>query len=284
MKLTLGGAQFGLDYGFIKNKKIKKKEIYKIKKLAKKFKVSFIDTAISYNDSESIIGNNKLNNFKIITKIKLPNKGISDFNEWSSKIINQSLLNLRVNKIYAVLFHDYKDLLSTNGEEFLNSLIYLKKKNLFSKIGISIYSPDELDAIWKLWKPDLVQVPFNIFDQRIVRSGWLNKLKTAKIEIFVRSCFLQGLLLGNYNNHNYFKPYKKEINSFFNWCKKKKISNLKACIHFVKQYSKIDNLIVGFQNSEQFKKILNIFAEKQIKVPNIFNCNKINLIDPRKWH
>ena len=69
MKLTLGGAQFGLDYGFIKNKKIKKKEIYKIKKLAKKFKVSFIDTAISYNDSESIIGNNKLNNFKIITKI-----------------------------------------------------------------------------------------------------------------------------------------------------------------------------------------------------------------------
>jgi hypothetical protein len=60
MKLALGGAQFGLDYGFIKNKKIKKNEIYKIKKLAEKFKVSFIDTAISYNDSQSIIGNNKL--------------------------------------------------------------------------------------------------------------------------------------------------------------------------------------------------------------------------------
>lgn len=284
MKLALGGAQFGLDYGLEKNKKIEKNEIYKIKKLAKKFKVSFIDTAISYNDSESIIGNNKLNNFKIITKIKLPNKNILNINKWSTRIINQSLVNLKTNKIYAILFHDYKDLLGNNGKKFLNFLIHLKKKKFYSKIGISIYSPYELDIVWKFWKPDLVQVPFNVFDQRIVRSGWLDRLKIENKEIFVRSCFLQGLLLGNFNNHRYFRPYKKEINSFFNWCKKKKISNLKACIHFVKQYSKIDNLIVGFQNSEQLQKILNIFTEKQIKVPNIFNCNKINLIDPRRWH
>ena len=84
--------------------------------------------------------------------------------------------------------------------------------------------------------------------------------------------------------YNQLLDLYKEINSFFNCCKKEKISNLKACIHFVKQYSKIDNLIVGFQNSEQLQEILNIFTEKKIKVPNIFNCNKINLIDPRRWH
>ncbi len=133
MKLALGGAQFGLDYGFEKNKKIEKNEIYKIKKLAKKFKVSFIDTAIGYNDSESIIGNCKLNNFKIITKIKLPNKNILNINKWSARIINKSLVNLKTNKIYAVLFHDYKDLLSNRGKELLNSLIHFKKKTFSLK-------------------------------------------------------------------------------------------------------------------------------------------------------
>jgi hypothetical protein len=284
MKLAIGGAQFGLDYGFVKNKKIETNEIYKIKKLAKKFKVSFIDTAINYNDSERIIGNNKLNNFKIITKIKLPKQNILNIKDWSTGIINQSLTNLKINKIYAVLFHDYKDLLGNRGKIFLDSLIYLKKKNYFSKIGLSIYSPHELDLVWKFWKPDLVQAPFNVFDQRIIRSGWLNKLKIDKKEVFVRSCFLQGLLLGDFHNHSYFRPYKKEINSFYNWCKKEKISNLRACVHFVKQYNKIDNLIVGFQNSQQLKEIINIFKEKLIKVPDIFNCNKTNLIDPRKWH
>ena len=284
MKLALGGAQFGLDYGLKKNKKIKINNIYKIKKLAKKFKVNFIDTASNYNDSESIIGKNKLNNFKIITKIKLPNKKILNINDWTNKTINRSLSNLRVKKVYAVLVHNYKDLLGSDGKIFLNSLIYLKKKKKFSKLGISIYSPNELDIIWNFWKPDLVQAPFNVFDQRIVRSGWLNKLKILNKKIFVRSCFLQGLLLGNYMNHSYFKSYKKEIYHFFNWCEKRKISNLQACIHFIRQYSKIDNLIVGFQDSKQLEKILNIFKERQMKIPKIFNSTKVNLIDPRKWH
>ena len=75
MILTIGSAQFGLHYGF-KNKKIKKKDLKKILKTLQANKLKYFDTATNYNDSEKIIGNLKIHNKKIITKIKLPKKKI----------------------------------------------------------------------------------------------------------------------------------------------------------------------------------------------------------------
>ena len=72
MKLVLGSANLGTNYGLFKNK-ISLKEFKKIEKLVLLSKINFIDTATSYVNSEKIIGNSKLKNLNIITKIKLPN-------------------------------------------------------------------------------------------------------------------------------------------------------------------------------------------------------------------
>ena len=41
--------------------------------------------------------------------------------------------------------------------------------------------------------------PENILDRRLLESGWLEKLKKRNIEVHARSIFLQGILLGRYN-------------------------------------------------------------------------------------
>jgi len=74
MKLVIGSAQLGMNYSLFSNKKIDHKQFKKIEKLVLKPKINFIDTAISYGDSENIIGSSKLKNLHIITKIKLPSK------------------------------------------------------------------------------------------------------------------------------------------------------------------------------------------------------------------
>ena len=74
MKLVIGSAQLGMNYGLFNKKKISAKEFKKIEKLVLKSKINFIDTATSYGDSEKIIGTSKLKNLHIITKIKLPKK------------------------------------------------------------------------------------------------------------------------------------------------------------------------------------------------------------------
>jgi aryl-alcohol dehydrogenase-like predicted oxidoreductase len=284
MKLVIGSAQLGMNYGLFHNRKINHKEFKKIEKIILKSKINFIDTAISYGDSENIIGSSKLKNLHIITKIKLPSKKNIQVRDWTLKEISKSLYKLKIKKIYGVLIHDYKDLLGKFGKDYLLSLQELKKKKIIKKIGISIYDSHEIQKIWKFWKPDLIQVPFNPLDNRILDSGWVDVFKKFKVKIFARSVFLQGLLINEDNSFIVNKNYLILLNKFKNWCYKNNISLLQACIHFVKQFKKIDYLVVGFNNYNQLKEIIDVFKKKQIIIPRNFSTNKKNLIDPRKWN
>jgi aryl-alcohol dehydrogenase-like predicted oxidoreductase len=284
MKLVIGSAQLGMKYGLFNNKPMSRKEFKKIEKLVFKSNINFIDTAISYGDSENIIGNSKFKNLNIITKIKLPKKKDIYIKDWVSKEISKSLNRLKIKNIYGVLIHDYRDLLGKHGKIYLLSLQELKKKKIIKKIGISIYSPQEIKNIWKFWKPDLVQVPFNPLDNRILDSGWVDTLKKFKVKIFVRSVFLQGLLINDGQFFRMKRNYIILLNKFKNWCYKNNISLLQGCLHFVKQFKKIDYLVIGFDNYNQLKEIIDVFKKKKIIIPKKFSTNKINLIDPRKWN
>ena len=284
MKLVIGSAQLGMDYGLFNNKKISFKEFKKIEKLVLKSKINFIDTATSYGDSEKIIGNSKLKNLHIITKIKIPNEKNIHIKNWVLKEISKSLIKLKINKIYGVLIHDYKDLLGKNGKKYLLSLQELKRRNIIKNIGISVYEPQEIKKIWNFWKPDIIQIPFNPIDNRILESGWFNILKKFKVKIYARSIFLQGLLINEDSSFKINKNYKIILNKYKNWCLRNNISLMQGCLHFVKQFKKIDYLVVGFNNYNQLKEIIDVFKEKQIIIPRKFSTNKINLIDPRKWN
>jgi len=284
MKLVLGSAQIGMNYGLFNSKKINIKEFRRIEKLVLKSKINFIDTASSYQSSETIIGNSRLKKLNIITKIALPKNKNIDIEEWAFKKISESLKKLKVNSLYGLLVHDYKDLLGKKGKSYLSCLQVLKKRKIIKNIGISIYSPKELPKIWKFWKPDLIQVPLNPFDNRILDSGWINNLIKFKVKIFARSIFLQGLLINNHETLKIGKTYKYLLDKFKHWCHINNISNLEACIHFVKQFKKINYLVVGFNNYDHLKEIIDVFKKKQIIIPKNFSTNNLNLIDPRRWN
>ena len=228
MKLVMGSAQLGMNYGLFNNKKISRKEFKKIEKLVINSKIKFIDTAIRYGESENIIGSSKLKNLNIITKIKIPNKKNIHIKNWALKEISKSLIKLKINKIYGVLIHDYKDLLGKHGKNYLLSLQELKRKKIIKKIGISVYEPQEIKKIWKFWKPDLIQVPLNPLDNRILDSGWVDILKKFKVKIFARSVFLQGLLINENRSLRINKNEKIILNKFRNWCYKNNVSLLQA--------------------------------------------------------
>ena len=76
MKLAIGTANLDIKYG-IRRLKIKKDEIHQVFKFVKKNKIELIDTATIYGNSEKIIGSQKLEGKKIVTKIFLKNKEYS---------------------------------------------------------------------------------------------------------------------------------------------------------------------------------------------------------------
>ena len=91
-------------------------------------------------------------------------------------------------------------------------------------------------------------------------------------------------MISDIKNVKRFNKYSKTINIFVEWCKKNNVSRLKACLHFVKKFKKIDYLILGINDANQLMQILKIFEQKLIFVPNIFSTNNLSLIDPRKWN
>ena len=215
-KIILGSANFNQTYGVKKNF-IRKNEIKKLFNFAFKNKIKTIDTSPLYGESEKIIGlfNNK--RFKIISKIpKLPrNIKKKNIKKWIEAIVKSSLKNLKIKRFEYLLLHDANSLLGKNGNEIYKSIKNMKISGLTSKIGISIYDFNILDKILKQFKFDLIQAPFNILDQRLIKTGWLKKFKEKNVEVHARSIFLQGTLLVRYNQLP--KKLKKFKNNWIEW-------------------------------------------------------------------
>ena len=156
----------------------------------------------------------------------------------------------------------------------------IKKKKIIKKIGFSLYTLDELNAILKILKPDMIQIPVNILDQRFLKKNVIKKIKKDKIEIHARSIFLRGNLV----NNNKFQSNKvhKKVREFEKWCKFKDVDKVSACINFVRKHKFINNIILGIDNKIQLEKILNIFNSTLFIVPNKFQIDNFKLIDLRK--
>ena len=155
------------------------------------------------------------------------------------------------------------------------------KLNLIKKIGISVYSKKDLIKIINQFKIEAVQLPYSLIDRRFERIFFI--IEEKNIFIQVRSIFLQGLLLQNFDKiPKYFTKFN-EIKKFEEWIKKNKISKLEASINFLKSSKYINSIVIGFNNIVQLKQITECFNKKKFFYPKNIHSKNINLIDPRKW-
>lgn len=284
-KIILGSANFDQVYG-IKENLIKKNQIKKLLYLASKNNIKIIDTAPLYNESEKIIGKLNKNRFKIISKIPNKPKNVkkNQIKDWLKDCTTNSLKNLNIKKFECLLLHNGESLLKKNGNEIYEGIKKLKSNGITKKIGISIYNFNSLNKIIKKFKVDLIQVPFNIFDQRLIQNNLLKRIKKQKIQIHVRSVFLQGVLLLKYNQlPKKLKKFKKEWDKWQNWLKKNKVNPLQACLSFISNQSQLDGIVVGCDNINQLNQILKLKQLKGKFSSHNLNIKNNKLIDPRKW-
>lgn len=282
-KIIIGSANVNTKYGFKKNN-IKTKEFKKLLKNAKLKKINFIDTSPKYSNSEKVIGSIK-EKFNIITKIpKIPlNTKKNKIEDWIINKFITSLRNLNSKFIYGVLIQNAEILLSNKGDNIYNALVNFKNKKKIKKIGVSIYDFKKLEKIINKFKIDFVQVPFNIFDQRLVEKSLIPKLKKRGIEIHVRSVFLQGLLTEkNLRLPSSMKDLNKNLKIWEKWIKKNKINPINACLDFVLRNKDIDKIVIGFNSFKDFKQVIS-HKKSNIKFTNLkLSVNK-NIVDPRNW-
>ena len=281
MKIALGTAQFGMDYGLSNTHgKTDKYEVSKILQYAYDYGISLIDTASSYGDSEKILGEVITNYYcKLVTKTPHFSDSYID-NSHVVKLkesFHQSLFNLKQKDIYGLLLHSCDDLLKPGGGLLLQEMENIKSNGLVKKIGVSLYNSEQIDIVLSKFNIDLVQLPINIFDQQLLIGGWLDKLKDYDVEIHARSAFLQGLLLmTNDLVPPYFFPIKKNLEEFYKSAKELSLSQLELALGYVLGVSEIDQVVVGVNTVEQLKEII---KATKVKI-NPMEFSDISINDP----
>lgn len=291
MKLGIGTAQFGLDYGVANGQgKVPESEVAKILELADQQGLQVIDTAVLYGESEKVIGRTLPSNhsFKIVTKTpRFTDRKIS-YNDVKQleDTFYRSLRLMRQSSLYGLLIHDADNLLVTNSGEVVQKMLELKEKGIVKKIGVSVYSKHQIDRIVDQFAIDLIQLPLNILDQRLLANGYLSHLKSKGIEIHARSIFLQGLLLLDPESlPPYFYQVKSHLKYVHNELHRMNISPIQAALQFVLDLDEVDVVIIGVDSASQLQEILNMM---HAPMPHIdfqpFSFDDEKILNPSKWN
>ncbi len=284
-RIALGTAQFGFPYG-VANKlgQVTQAEAKTILEFAAANGIDTLDTAIAYGDSESYLGKIGTKEFKVITKLPSVPESCMNVNRWLTQQFHESLGRLGLSQVYGLLLHHSGQLSNENGGSIYRTLQEFKMKGLVQKIGISIYSPFELEAVIPAYSLDLVQAPFNMLDQRLLNSGWLNRMKDLNVEVHTRSTFLQGLLLMPEDAiPKKFSPWKKVWQTWHSWLEVHDVKAVHAALAFPLSFPQIDRVIIGVDSFSQLKQITS-FANlnSYTHLPNL-QCDDLNLIIPANW-
>jgi aryl-alcohol dehydrogenase-like predicted oxidoreductase len=272
-KIGLGSVQFGIPYG-VSNKdgQTSATEVTKILDCANKCGMTAIDTASAYGNAQEVLGQNDLNCFKIISKFMPLEVGDSIRIQ-----LEKSLSNLKINSLYGYLAHRPLNLID-NPKEW-EELLILKQQNKIKKIGLSLNEPRELDLLLnKGMMPDLIQVPYNYFDNRF--KDILIDLKARGCEIHTRSTFLQGLFFTDVQKlPSFFDEVKKNINEL----QINLSDNLPGTLlKHVLSLDFIDVVIMGVENEKQLKSNLTNINASHYLPPNDFNFSD-SVLMPSKW-
>ncbi len=285
MRISLGTAQFGFDYG-ISNEtgKVHPKEVEDIILFAKANGIKSIDTASAYGESESVLGKYDLKEFEVVSKLPPLEPNVNNSYDWTIKKFQNSLKCLGLDNLYAYLIHNPSDLISEEGHNIYKALKELKDKKLVKKIGVSCYKKNEIEEIYSKFKLDIIQLPLNIIDRRFEYGGFLKKLKQSNVEIHSRSCFLQGLLLMNTKDViEKFPKSSKLFKAWQEWLDQNNVSALEASLNYPLSIKYIDKIIVGIETVDHLKEILDFYCQKRFfNFPDI-STHDNSLINPSNW-
>ncbi len=289
MKIGLGTVQFGTDYGISNQGGITSlDEIERILEVAIYNGISIIDTAAVYGTSEEALGKTLSQNhrFRIVTKTP----SVSSFKITTDDVHKledsffRSLNKMKQASMYGLLTHNAGDLLSENGHLLFSKMSELKQKGLVKKIGVSVYTAVQIDEVLEKFQIDVIQLPINVFDQRLLISGHLSTLKRRDVEIHARSAFLQGLLLMSHETlPPFFNSIREHLKLYHRSLQQYGLTPVRAALGFLLNIPEIDFIICGVNNYNQLNEICNeAVTVKSIDFTN-FALSDVAILNPSNW-
>jgi len=283
--LTIGTANFGMPYGIVSGSgQIPVDEIDGILTICAEQDLKSFDTAISYGDAETVLGQAMARcgtrNFRVTTKI--PPLAPGGSLEELQNLVLASKERLGIAQFDAVLLHRAGDLIGERADQVFGALVALKEKGLTAKIGISAYVEDPIEAITERFDLDVIQLPFSIADQRLRRNGLLERMKQRGLEVQARSVLLQGVLAADPASlPAYFCEVRPQLAALEELAQDAGLTKLEACLSFVLGEPGIDTIVIGVNSKDQLIELITAAKSSQALPDQTEACA---WPDPRMLH
>lgn len=202
-EIAFGGVEIGMPYGIgIGSEKdmIQEKEAIRLLHMALDSGINFFDTARMYGQSEAIMGKafySRREEIIICSKCRhfrdsqggLPSS--TAIERMIAESLEESLEALNTDYIDLYMLHQAdKEILQ--HEDIVKVFERLKKAGVVRAIGVSTYTLEETDTAIESGVWEVIQLPFNLMDQR--QSAMFSKARQKGVGVVIRSVLLKGLL------------------------------------------------------------------------------------------
>jgi D-threo-aldose 1-dehydrogenase len=276
-KLGLGTVQFGQAYGVSNSHgQVSRQEARLILDTAAHAGIHLLDTAANYGEAEDVLASLGTAPFRVITKTAHLKNGLDH-------VIARARLSAASLKADTILVHAAADLKTPDGEALWAALRRLKDEGVYRKIGISAYAADDPATLANHFRPDVMQLPFSLLDQRLLADGTLARLQDLHVEIHARSLFLQGLLFMENPPVN-LQQAKTHLERVRGALKEAGVTPLAAALGFVLARPDIAFGIVGVTSDAELQEIV---EAARVQLPQLdwadFALNDELVLTPSLW-
>ena len=267
-EISFGTVSLGLPYGIGINEKsdmLSEQEAIKLLHSAIDKGINFFDTAREYGCSEKRLGKafkDRRENAIISTKCKHlydKNQCLPSDNKLKTIIdssLNESLSALQTDYIDVYMMHNANLNILAN-QSIMETFSGYKNKGVVRSIGVSTYSIEETRTAIESGVWDVVQLAYNLLDQR---QGKLFALAEENgVGIVVRSVLFKGILTDRGRDlhpelksvEQYRLSYSKLLNNQF-----PTLSDLAT--KFVLSQKEVSSVLVGIDKDEYLKQALTV--------------------------
>ena len=198
----------------------------------------------------------------------------------------RSLERLGLARADALIVDCADDLLGPDGRQLWARLEKLKAEGLFRRIGVSAQGSDAPALIARRFRPDLIQLPCSLLDQRLVRDGVLATIAGLGVEVQIRSVFLNGLL---FMPREQLPPALADAGPRLSRIRRLLAESgadpLQAALAFARSLPEVSVVIVGVGSAAELRAVL---AAAHAPTPDLdwsqLALDHAYALDPELWH
>jgi aryl-alcohol dehydrogenase-like predicted oxidoreductase len=284
-RLVLGTAQLGMPYGIAnRTGRPDVETAVSIVKTAWEGGIREFDTAQAYGESEAVLGR-ALSSLgisyeaRIITKLDPKLDPLQEHN--IKRSIKKSLERLQIPALYGLMLHreEWLDHLKYGLGETLRALVL---DGTVQHLGVSVYKPDKALQVLQSGIFDMIQVPANILDRRFADAGVVNSADKKGNQVYIRSVFLQGLLLMKPEDLPAHMAFAKDtINKIDSLCARYRYTRPQMALFYIKEKYRHAKIILGAETPIQLEQNLYIWKDDYTSILEINEFDRLSIADER---